>query len=671
VASKRWILFLLPAAMLSGLAACGGGSTANVQNPAAPAAATVSIAFQSAPSGSIAINTTASLTAVVTNDPNNSGVDWSLTCSTTNTAQNACGTISAPHTASGTAITYTPPASFSGNSLPVNIVAYATADHTQNVDAPMTITAFGSNLKGSYVLEAQGVDENGPENYQFAGVIVLDGNGGVSSGEQTINFIDLNPNISAFVSKSDAITGGSYFLGPDGRGTIVINTNDTDIGYNGGPGSGTETFAFVFLNSSQALITQADSTGVSASGTMDAQTWTASSAPLSRGYAFVVSGSDFNSGSPTAMGGILNIDSLPNNPNNISGAGSAADQNLAGTTTPNQSLSGTVSSPDPSGAVTLNLTVPNFQSTNSFTFTGYIVDGTRIKLIENDNSSGFGIGSTAGIALSQGSATGTFSDASLSGTYVFGILGVDLDGFSPASLTWAGEFTADGMGNLTGFNDTFLQQNFIQPPNYFGAQISGSFTTVYESDSRGAGRFDTTFTHFSPHPNPPYNPKLYIYLTGNGNPALILDASDTTASINYPSLGVGIVYPQSTGALTFSGDYGFSFTQFNGSENDGSGQLTANSSAGTLSGAFDVNSSFNPTFGNLLSGTFQAPVNGRFSGTLSGPTLDVSPFAADFFIIDPNHGFFVETDLANPNDPTGVVSFGYYASRTPVCPTCP
>jgi hypothetical protein len=46
-------------------------------------------------------------------------------------------------------------------------------------------------------------------------------------------------------------------------------------------------------------------------------------------------------------------------------------------------------------------------------------------------------------------ATGTFiDDTSLSGTYVFDILGVDLTGFTPATFTSVGLFTADGAGNL-------------------------------------------------------------------------------------------------------------------------------------------------------------------------------------------------------------------------------
>lgn len=649
--ARRWIVFLPLAAMISVLAGCNSGSTFNVQNPQPPPASKVSIAFQPAPAGSILINTTMNLTAAVSNDPSDAGVDWSLTCQNTGN----CGSLSALHTASGQATTYTPPPTFSGNNQTVNIVAFATADHTQNVVAPITVTAFGSNLKGTYVLQAQGVDINGGPNYQFGGVIALDGNGNIKSGEQTANFFDTNPNVNALVSKSDPITGGSYFLGPDGRGTITINTGDNDIG-----GNGVESFAFVFLSNSQALITQMDfgtsATGTSASGTMDLQTGTA--AP-SGGYAFAVSGSDFTTASPAAFGGILNIDS----PNNISGKGSVADQNLAGTVTAKQTISGTLSNPDSFGAITLTLSVPGFPTTTAFRFTGYIVDATHMKLIESDNSSGAGVGSTAGVAIGQGPATGTFrDDTSFSGTYGLGVLGVDLTGSTPSTLTSVGLFTADGSGNLAnGFTDTFLQQSGAQ--GNAGAQISAAFGGTYSVDTKGTGRVQSTFNHFVPRQTPPFQPRFFFYLTGNGNPPLVLDGGDLLG--NYPSLGAGVAYPQSAAPFAFDGRYGFSVTQQNGSENDGTGQMTADMTASTLSGIVDINSAFSATFDNLFNGTFNSPgSNGRFAGTLFA-----SGIAVEYYIIDPSHGFFVETDLVTSS--SGQVSFGYYAARTPVCDGCP
>ena len=140
------------------------------------------------------------------------------------------------------------------------------------------------------------------------------------------------------MSVTDSIipTGSSYFLGNDGRGTITLN--DTTIG--------TETFAFVFLSSSQnpqALISETD--GNSATGTMDLQTSTA--APTG-GYAFVVSGTDVVKTLPVAFGGVFNIDS----PNTISGNGSVTDEILGKKVNATAlGLSGTLTAPDQFGAV--------------------------------------------------------------------------------------------------------------------------------------------------------------------------------------------------------------------------------------------------------------------------------------------------------------------------------
>ena len=679
--NRRWIPLLLLAMMSAALAGCDGGSTFNVQNPPPPPSQNVSIAFQPAPPTSLLINGITNLTAVVSNDSTDSGVSWSLTCAN----KGDCGSLSAPHTASGSPVTYTPPIGISGNSQTVDIVAFPTVAQLQNVNvvAPINVIAFGNNLQGSYVLQAQGVDANGGPNYQFAGVIVLDGNGNVTSGEQTINFFDSNPNINAYVCKSDAITGGSYFLGPDGRGTITINTGDNDIG-----GNGIESFTFVYLSATQGLITQIDfalrgtptvdipATGVTASGTMDLQTWTNNSPPLSDGYAFVTSGSDFLSGSPTALGGVFNIDSI----NNISGKGSVADQNLAGLAVGNQKLSGTLSNPDSFGAITLDLNVPGFSSTNAYQFTGYLVDSSHIKLIESDNTSAVGIGSTAGIAIGQGSATGTFT--SFSGTYVFGVLGEDLTAYLPSTLTAAGLFTAidngDGDGDLTnGYTDTFLQAYSNPVTGSSGDQISGTFSGTYSDAPAGTGRARSFFGNVQPHPGGGFHAEYIFYQTGNGNPALVL-ASANNDQATPIFIGTGIAYPQST-SLTFGGDYGFSFTQQNGSENDGTGWMTT--AAGTFSGSADSTSvTPNDTIASdhTFGGTFTPPPPGCFVGTLSngsfaanfstpGSAFNSTAFPADFYIIDLYHGVFVETDLITAS--SGQVSFGYYAPQSlPVAP---
>ncbi|HET6178032.1 MAG TPA: hypothetical protein VFE61_13930 [Candidatus Sulfotelmatobacter sp.] len=626
---RRRILSLLSVAAISILAACGGSST-NVQNPPPPPPSQLAVAFQPAPVASLLIGSTADLTAVVTDDPGNYGVDWLLTCPT----GNGCGSLSTLHSDSGAAVTYSPPQNLPKNTQSVTITAFATADHTKNVVAPITLSAFASSLSGTYILQTKGTDAN-LQPYQMTSVLVLDGNGGITFGQQILNYV-------AGSLATSIHNTSTYFIGPDGRGSLTINTVDQ----NRQPL--TETFGLVVLSKSQAFISELDSPQ-SSTGTLELQT---SRAMPSGGYAFVLSGTDV-SGTPTGMGGIFNIDS----PGNISGAGSLADQDYYGTLLScpaTNGLFGTVTQPTPNpfGKVTLTLTGAN--CFGSIVLTGFIVDATHIRLIETDNDGSAGF-STAGIAIAQGSSAGTFKTASFSGNYVFGILGTDIYSGVPSSFTSAGVVSADGSGVLTsGITDTFMLVDALGAPG----QISSQFDGTYKMDTKGIGRARLFLSHFNPPPHPGFRPGLIFYLTGNGRPPLVLDAGGEDP--NYPSLGVGIAYPQATVPVSFSGKLGFGFTQQNYTENDGIGQMTA--AASSLTGAVTDSANGVGTSVALTDASGSPDSHGRVTGTFLGTNVV-------YYLIDANHGFFVETDVVNPG--SGQLGFGQFGPRSPVCASCP
>lgn len=666
MAPRRWILFFLMITLISALAGCSSSNTFTVQNPPPSPAAGVSIALQPTPPASIAINSTTPITAVVTNDTSNggsgSGVDWTLTCQS---GTGTCGTLLPPHTNSGQSTTYTPPSALSGNAEVVNIQGFATVDHTKNVLASINISAFGNNLSGTYVLAAQGVASG--FTYQFAGVVVLDGNGNITSGEQTVDFLDSTA--SSFVSNTGPIVpaGSSYFLGPDGRGTLTINPSNPTKD----PSIVPQTFSLVFLSSSHALITATPTSQltVSASGTMDRQASTI--APLSAGYAFVLSGTDFSGNGVTAIGGVLNVDNQANNTNNISGTGSVADQNLPALGNPTSTFQtkpfGNVSFPDPFGMVTLTLNAPLF-SMPVMQLAGYIVDATHIQLIESDSGGG---GTVAGLAIGQGSATGTFlDDSAFSGTYVFGFSGVDLANGQPDTLTSAGVITPNGAGGYTaGYADTTFQ-SLSSPTTGLPAQITGSFTGNYSNTIPGTGRVRSGLYGYVT-PNNLFQPVYIFYLTGNGNPALVLASGDPL--FNYPFLATGLAYPQSS-TLTFSGNYGVNFAQFNAQNGESDGTAVMSVTQPSISGVADVGASadqaYTGTIGSQSCTTVEA---GCFSGSFSNAsgssafigsnaTIPTDPvaFTADFYLIDQNHGFFIENDLLVQQQ----VSLGFFSSST-------
>ena len=623
---RRWSLVLLLASLILELAACSGPNTNNLQNPPPPPPSNVSVSFQPAPVGVLSINASTQITAVVDNDTNNYGVDWLVTCSN----KGSCGSLSTQHSDSGQPVTYTPPPALPGNTESVTITAFATADHSKNVVAPIALSAFANALKGTYVFQTTGTDVNGVY-FQLAGVLAFDGNGGIVSGEQTIS------SITGFLT-TPIQPSSNYFIGPDGRGSMTLNTTDQ----NTQPLA--EHFSLVVLSITKALIANLD-TPQSAVGTLEAQT----STDMPTGaYAFVANGIDITT-TPIAFGGVANIDS----PGTISGNGSLVDQDynaLFFECGSPKGLTGTVtqSNPTSTGKVVFDL-VTSINCFGFAEFTGYIVDSTHIRLIETD-----GAFITGGQAISQGSAPGTYTTASLSGTYVYDVAGTDLLSFLPSTLTGVGFVTADGQGNLTNGNtDFFLLGAFAE----FREQHFGTFTV----DTKGIGKFRLSFSQFAPAPQTTFRPKLIFYLTSPGGPALVLNAGGE--DLFTPALGTGIAYPQGSPPFSFSGPYGVSFTQQNGAENDGTGQMTAQptSNPPSLSGAVDdsANGVGNPL---PLADTFALPdPYGHFTGTFLGSN-------AAYYLIDSGHGFFAETDLVNPG--SGQVAVGYFEVRTPVCDGC-
>lgn len=650
---RRWLAALFSTAMVLVLAGCGVST--DVHNPPYPSSSSVSIAFQPPPPASLLSTSSASITAVVTNDTSSSGVDWLVSCSAPD-----CGSLSSQHTDSGQAIDYTPPPTLSSSSQAINIEAFATADHTKNVLASITITRVGSGSflqPGNYVVHTTGIDNAGGNPYQRAGVIVLDGNGNVTGGKETVNFASPD----GLTSVTDVITAGSYFVGQDGRGTLTVTTADLNLG-----DQGVESYALVALSSSQALVTKMDFVGnteglsnnESSVGTLDLQT---STALPTGGYAFVARGTDVNL-TAIGLGGVMNISS-----GGVSASGSAFDlayNDGSGIITPSSSVSGPVTSQDAFGTFQVNLDT----DFGSIQFTAYEIDSAHLYLIESDDNAGSGFGVTSGIAIGQGAATGTFSASSFQGTYVFGTFGQDVSGV-PNSLAAAGIFTAGGANGT-------LSNGFIdETQSGLLVQFSDSFTATFTVDH--TGRVDTNSSFTFGDPNNFTGPELVFYLTGNGNPVLVLDA-DIEPSLAGGAefgfgVGTGIAYPAVTGA-TFAGSYGLSLTQ-NQSYTEGDGTAQMSVAGQTLSGVMDANLSFLPTLGtqgtpNLTDGFQATNISGRLTGTLTGPLSSfsgVTSAAVAYYLIDSNHGFVVETDGdalsgANPGD----LSFGYFATSMPV-----
>lgn len=666
MAARRRISAFLLLVAICFLAACSSSSKSSQSAPG------VSIALDPAPTTtSVAVGNTSGIqfNPVVSSDPNNYGVDWAVTCSQTGVG--ACGTLSIQtfHSASGKAVNYIPPTSLSTGSLTVNVTVFATADHTKNLTTAVTVTSYTTVLHGTYVLQVQGADSN-LYPYESTGIFVLDGKGNITSGQQTFNTVT---GFSTTYTVQGSTTPSTYFVSADGRGSITLNLQSTG---NGGPIQ--ETYSFVVLSSANALVAEQPIQGNSASGTLELQDPSAATTMPTGAYAFVTNGSDpgspngpgFGIPVPTALGGVFNIDNNPST-GSISGAGSLADQdyyNSTGTSpkllscVPPTGVTGSVSQPTSPGIVTITLkgakcfgeTLPG-----SIQFTGYIVDATHIRLIESDDIDGMEGFLTDGIAVSQGSAAGTFTAASLTGPYVYGVLGYDVFAASPSSFTSAGVINADGTSKITGINDTFYPGSFI-------AYTANALQGTYSLDSTQIGRayLKPKFSGSPPKPSV----KILAYLTGNGTPPLILwsEGEDT----NFPAIGTGVAYPQAANASSLSfgnpENYGFNISQnASGAEVYGSGtmQSTINGVVGKLTGTLD-DSNNNSILGSPVSllDSFSLPADnfGRIAGTLMS-TGGAGPYF-EYYMIEDNQGFLEETDLLI----SGQVGIGYFAQACDV-----
>ena len=476
----------------------------------------ISVSLTPAPPSTLVEGTTASITAVVTNDSKNAGVTWSVTCGVS-----ACGGFSSTSTASGTATTYTAPTTPPPSPGTVAVTATSVTDTTKFASATITITNTPPPVlaNGTYVYHVSGEDSTGP--YFVVGAFTVQG-GAITAGEQDFSDFSIGYTNNLVASGCTLTTAGNNIQ-------IAIDTGNTSIGV-----SGIETFRGTTVSSSRVLISEFD-TFAQASGSIDLQTGTAA---LSGGYAFNVGGADGSpSGAALALGGILDIAGTT-----ISTTNSIFDFNDNGTV--EQSLffaSGSaVTAPDSFGRVTFTLNLPA-NTLPGIVLTGYIVGTNRIQLVESQADS-LG-GDLGGTALGQGSNTGNFSAANSGNTtYVFTGNGVDGAGV----LNIGADFVLNSNGAVSGniaLNDL---------SSYGSVSITGGTYTV---DPTGR----VTIVNVTPTLVSGIDFGFQLYLDGNGNALEIgVDGSE---------LNAGLAYQQTATSTTFAGSYalsGFGFGSLNG-----------------------------------------------------------------------------------------------------------
>ena len=557
----------------------------------------ISVQLAPAPPAALEVGMSVQLTAQTINDTAAAGVDWSVSCTSSD-----CGSISPAHTASGGATTFTAPATVpTGGS--VTVTATSTTDPTQSASATITINPLGNNgglpMGAQYAFFVTGVDSTGF--YSAAGSFTSNGDGTlIDGGEEDY----ANIAISAL---GDTLVGGTYNIGPDGRGTISFTAEaggipDTNIGV-----AGVQTFTVVatsdFVNSgTHLLIAEADGAATS-SGSVDLQ----SAGDIAGGivpassYVFTLTGQDLTNEFPTTFGGVANADGM----NNITGL---IDENDAGAITNGTDLTGSTSSAiDVNGRGTITLSTGQ-----SFSF--YMVKAEVLRVVETDASF------VAGGSFFGASTSASFDQTALTGNFAF----LDNGQEAVGPVAFGGQFTTDGAGNITVGVDDANEGGAVMS----AAPITGTYAVpdptmprvIFTITGGNSGAIQNVIVYLT-------DPTLNTFDVNNAaasSAGLLMD-SDTTAN------GTGFVLQQApTSASTFTGNYGLNFqvdAQTAG-EMDVTGQgLSDGTSVFNGTGDFAALGSTVP--GDPFAGTWAAdPVNaGRLTLTETYTTSGAFDFA--------------------------------------------
>lgn len=503
--------------------------------------------------------------------------------------------------------------------------------------ASATVVYSNLSFNGPYAFSYTGNDStNGGVNFlTVAGSFVAEGStGSVTSGEE--DYVDQSAVYSA------ATFGGTFAVGPDGRGSLTISSNALD---------NTGVIQFSLTNGAQggpaqhAVMIRLD-TIATGSGTIDAQKPLDLAAGFSGNYVFGSSGLDNIVGlGPFNLAGKFFVDgstlTLP-------ALSAEQDFNYGGTSTigtnggPDLTLSGTFTmdqDASTTGRGTLFLSTTNSFLTTTFgvtplvfQYTFYIVDSSHLKMVESDPNF-----TMAGDIFGETSGAGPYTAANLlpSGNYAF----------TTGGSSSAGPFATGGV--------------FVSNGGTSDTATSGSITGgVDDNNNSGTTKLNETITGtaFSIDtfgritlpldPGATYNYAGYAgtYNSANG-PVNVVEMIDLES--NY--LDSGLAYRQ-TSASTPSGSFALNMTGVannSQTEQDFEGQFGTGTS-GALTGNLDINNAeVNGVDANIpFTSSSIATVGSDGRGTpltlhTSSPSTNY-PLA--YYVVDDNTTLVFETD---------------------------
>lgn len=414
-----------------------------------------------------------------------------------------------------------------------------------------------ASLKGQYAFVTSGeVVANGgsPSSIVRTGSFTADGTGIINTGIEDVVEPGVLPNLAV------PISGGSYTVGADGRGTLTLNVTALGV-----PSS--INFEIVLTSTSGGLMMDETSSNAQASSgsgnfvLQNASTFTNPVLPVTASYVFDFSGLD-GSGAPDSLVGEFTAGS------GVVSAGFVdANDNFSitsGTIPP-----GTLTQ-DPADTSSLTAFGRGAAQIAGETFIFYIVDSTRLRFI----STGGGAMLTGDAVIQDNTIPANVS--AVNSSFVFLVAGSDGSG----GITRVGRFTANGAPVTNVLVDTNDAGKFILTNSGTSASIT--------LDAANPGRGILTFTD----PNFPKAPGTYVFYLSSAAQGVIQD--QTANSTGPVDVADGTIAAQTGGPFASSnitGTYalnwsGLSTQNGNMDEEDLLGQTTVSSLV--LSGAADI-----------------------------------------------------------------------------------
>ncbi len=394
-----------------------------------------------------------------------------------------------------------------------------------------------SSLNGTYAFVTSGEvcvsNPCTPTLFARTGSFTADGAGGIKAGG--VYDVVNGGGSSTTSSQPIPITGGSYTVNPDGRGTLTLNVNS-----NGAPA--TIAFGFVLTSASDGLSPASD-------GLMIDETSTASQASTGSGNFIKQNTVAFQSGVSTISGSyVFDFTGLDASQAGESLVGQFAASNgviTSGFEDANDgfALSSGSLAPGSLTADPTNMTTSGrgtaLIANQSYAF--YIVDSTRVRFI-SINSTGTGP-MLVGDAVSQSSNLPT-SPSAISGSFTFLVGGSSANG----GLTRVGRFTVTN-GALS---KILMDVNNAGSETQLNNLSSGSITAFDPTTGRGTLSFQNSITTYS-----------FVFYLSSLNDGVIQEVTAPTGSSTAVVVDDGSIALQSGNPFTasnISGNYAMNWS---------------------------------------------------------------------------------------------------------------